>query len=206
MQTTPPFGDGSSIVAATRDGLTTGFGFKYFRRFHIATSSWNVFAQLGFNPYSQSAVMDLSITKTDGQSEVTPGATVTYTLTVASSGPGDAVGALITDVFPLELNRVSWTCDATGGGTCENASGSGDIRETVSLPAGASLTFTATAVVDEEAVGTLTNTAKVEAPEGAWDPTQANDTATDVDVIRTPHVFSDGFESGDTSAWSLAVP
>ncbi len=50
-QTTLPFGDGSAIVATTREGLTTGFDFKYFRRFHIATAAWNVFAQLGFNPY-----------------------------------------------------------------------------------------------------------------------------------------------------------
>ncbi len=50
-QTTPPFGDGSGIVATTQEGLTTGFGFKYFRRFHIAPAAWNVFAQLGFNPY-----------------------------------------------------------------------------------------------------------------------------------------------------------
>ncbi len=50
-QTTSPFGDGSAIVATTRDGLTTGFDFEYFRRHHIATAAWNVFAQLGFNPY-----------------------------------------------------------------------------------------------------------------------------------------------------------
>ncbi len=50
-QTTPPYGDGFGIAAATIDGMTSGFGFEYFRRFHIAVAAWNVFAQLGVNPY-----------------------------------------------------------------------------------------------------------------------------------------------------------
>ena len=50
-QQTPPFGDGFGIVAASRDGLTTGFGFFYFRRLHIGATAWNVFAQKGVNPY-----------------------------------------------------------------------------------------------------------------------------------------------------------
>jgi len=54
-QTTPPFGQGGGIVAASRDGLTTGFGFQYFRRRHIGATAWNVFAQLGFNPYYEPA-------------------------------------------------------------------------------------------------------------------------------------------------------
>lgn len=52
-QSTEPYGDGTGISATSRDGLTTGFGFKYFRRLHIATASWLVFAQLAFNPYYQ---------------------------------------------------------------------------------------------------------------------------------------------------------
>ncbi len=60
-QTTDPFGDGSGIVAATLDGLTTGFGFRYFMRHHIATASWNVFAQLGYNPYYYSMMSSLFI-------------------------------------------------------------------------------------------------------------------------------------------------
>jgi hypothetical protein len=50
-QTTPPFGDGFGIVAASRQGLTTGFDFSYFRRRHIGATAWNVFAQLAFNPF-----------------------------------------------------------------------------------------------------------------------------------------------------------
>jgi hypothetical protein len=52
-QQTAPFGDTQGIVAASHDGLSTGFDFKYFRRLHIGATSWNVFAQLRFNPYDQ---------------------------------------------------------------------------------------------------------------------------------------------------------
>ncbi len=62
-QQTPPFGNGGSLVAASRDGLSTGFGFEYFRRLHIGASSWNVFAQLGFNPYTQ--VVGLNVQGSD---------------------------------------------------------------------------------------------------------------------------------------------
>lgn len=50
-QQTATNGDGEGIVAASHDGLSTGFGFQYFRRLHTGATSWNVFAQLGVNPY-----------------------------------------------------------------------------------------------------------------------------------------------------------
>jgi hypothetical protein len=52
-QATPPFGDGFGISAASHDGVSTGFGFKLFRRLHVGATAWHVFAQLGFNPYYQ---------------------------------------------------------------------------------------------------------------------------------------------------------
>jgi hypothetical protein len=50
-QATPPFGDGFGIAAASRDGLTTGFDFLYFRRRHVGATAWNILAQLAFNPF-----------------------------------------------------------------------------------------------------------------------------------------------------------
>jgi hypothetical protein len=44
-------GDGEGLPAASHDGLTTGFGFQYFRRLHAGATAWNVFAQLGYDPY-----------------------------------------------------------------------------------------------------------------------------------------------------------
>jgi len=50
-QATPPFGDGSGAAAASRNGLTTGFGFFFFQRLHVGATAWNVFAQSAFNPF-----------------------------------------------------------------------------------------------------------------------------------------------------------
>jgi hypothetical protein len=50
-QATPPFGDGFGVAAASRNGLTTGFGFFFFQRLHVGATAWNVFAQSAFNPF-----------------------------------------------------------------------------------------------------------------------------------------------------------
>lgn len=50
-QATPPFGNGKGTSAAAHDGLSTGFGFSFFRRLHVGATAWNVSAQLRFNPF-----------------------------------------------------------------------------------------------------------------------------------------------------------
>src|SRR5262249_31054614 len=44
-------------------------------------------------------VADLQITKDDGVTEVRPGQTVTYTITVTNNGPSTATNAVVTDNF-----------------------------------------------------------------------------------------------------------
>ena len=68
------------------------------------------------------------------------------------------------DTFPASLT-CTWTCVGAGGGTC-TASGSGNINDTVNLPAGGSVTYTASCTIAASATGTLTNTATVTAPAG----------------------------------------
>src|SRR6185437_12110700 len=90
-------------------------------------------------------------------------------------------GATVADTFPASLT-ATWTCVGAGGGTC-TASGSGNINDTVNLPAGGSVTYTASAAVNASATGTLTNTASVAAPAGVTDPTPGNNSATDSDTL-----------------------
>ncbi|HVH36788.1 MAG TPA: proprotein convertase P-domain-containing protein, partial [Tahibacter sp.] len=86
---------------------------------------------------------DLAITKTDGVTTVDAGATTTYTITSSNAGPSNVTGASVTDTFSAQLQGCTWTCVGAGGGTC-TATGSGNISDTVNLPAGGSVTHTAT--------------------------------------------------------------
>jgi len=124
---------------------------------------------------------DLSIIKTDGVTTATPGGSVTYTITASNAGPSNATGATVADTFPASLS-CTWTCVGAGGGTC-TASGSGNINDTVNLPAGGSVTYTASCSISAAATGTLSNTATVAAPAGVTDPVPGNNSATDTDTL-----------------------
>jgi len=127
------------------------------------------------------ASADLSIINTDSVTTATPGGSVTYTITASNAGPSNAPGSTVADTFPASLT-CSWTCAGTSGGTC-TASGNGNINDTASLPAGGSITYTASCSISASASGSLTNTATVAAPAGVTDPTPGNNSATDTDVL-----------------------
>lgn len=125
---------------------------------------------------------NLGITKTDGVATVTAGASTTYTITASNAGPSAAPGSTVADTFPASCVSPTWTCAGAGGGTC-TAAGSGNINDTANLPAGGSVTYTATCPVNGAASGTLVNTATVAAAGGVTDPTPGNNSATDTDNI-----------------------
>src|SRR5581483_2282228 len=116
-----------------------------------------------------------------GVTSVTAGGSVTYTITASNAGPSDAPGSTVADTFPASLT-CTWTCVGAGGGTC-TASGAGNLNDTVNLPSGASVTYTASCTISAAASGTLSNTATVGAPGGVSDPTPGNNAATDSDTL-----------------------
>ena len=124
---------------------------------------------------------DLAITKTDGVTTATPGGSVTYTITSSNAGPSNAAGTTVADTFPASLT-CTWTCVGAGGGTC-TASGSGNINSIVNLPAGGSVTHTASCTISAGATGTLSNTATVTPSGSVTDPTPGNNSATDSDTL-----------------------
>jgi len=123
-------------------------------------------------------VADLSITKTDGVTTATPGGSVTYTITASNAGPGSTMGT-VADTFPASLT-CTWTCVGALGGVCTGA-GSGNINDVATLPAGGSVTYTASCSISASATGSLANTATVTGVAG--DPTPANNSATDTDTL-----------------------
>lgn len=127
------------------------------------------------------AQADLAITMTDGVTTATPGGSVTYTITVTSTGP-TGTAATVNDTFPPELLSVSWTCVGAGGGIC-TASGSGNINDTINLLPGQSVTYTVSATISAAATGTLVNTAVVAAMAPTTDTNPGNNSATDTDSL-----------------------
>ena len=124
---------------------------------------------------------NLGISKSDGVGTYTAGETVTYNITVANAGPSDVTGATVTDTFPAAITSASWACSPSGGAICA-APGSGDINDTVDIPAGDSVTYTVTVDISSAATGNLVNTATVTVPVGTTDPTPGNNSATDTDT------------------------
>ena len=125
--------------------------------------------------------VDLQITKTDGVAIYTPGTSTTYTIVVTNPGIANATGATITDIFPAGVSGVAWSCVSAGGATC-TALGSGNIGDTVNIPVGGTLTYTAVASIASSATGNLTNSVTVAAPGGYTDTNPGNNTASDTDA------------------------
>ena len=125
----------------------------------------------------------LSISKTDGQTTDVAGTSSTYTIVVTNSGPSAVVGAAVDDLLPTGFTNASWTCVASGAGSCADAGPTaGNVGTTVDLPSGGSATFTVTGTIDAAFTGMLSNTATVTAPPGTIDD-PANNTATDDTII-----------------------
>lgn len=129
---------------------------------------------------------DLSITIADGGTTAIPGTSVSYTIVVQNTGPTTATGANVTDAIPALLTNVTYTAIGAGGAAGFTANGTGAIYDTVTLPAGASITYTITGTVPASASGTLTCSAHVSIPDGFLDSNPGNESATDTDVL-IPH-------------------
>lgn len=57
--------------------------------------------------------VDLRFTKSDGLTTVTPGQTITYTMTISNFGTIPATGVVITDVLPTFLSFITHTLDVS---------------------------------------------------------------------------------------------
>lgn len=126
---------------------------------------------------TQSSSADIIVSNDDGSSSYTPGTTIQYTLSVMNNGPSDASTVNVVNAAPAGTTISSWNCV---GADCPNASGSGDINETLTaLASGASVVYTVDIDVPSNFTGGLVNTATANATEA--DPVAANNTASDSD-------------------------
>ncbi|MGA8277972.1 MAG: DUF11 domain-containing protein [Rhodanobacteraceae bacterium] len=115
-------------------------------------------------PVIPPGMANIVVTKTANVGAVNPGGTVTYTVTVANQGDGDAGAIQVSDPIPSGITTFAWTCT---GLSCPAASGNGAVNQTLSgLPSGALVTYTITATVAANASSSVTNTATATPSDG----------------------------------------
>lgn len=124
------------------------------------------------------ASADLSVTKSGSPSPVAAGSQLTYTVVAANHGPGDAQNVTLTDSLPAQIRNPEYSLD--GGFTFQPWTGSASLG---SLAEGASRTVIIRGIVNETAVGTITNTVTVSST--TPDPNPDNNQDTEITPINT---------------------
>jgi uncharacterized repeat protein (TIGR01451 family) len=144
-------GLGGATIACNRFDLNTGFPIV-------------VLFEYGECPFVQQEA-DLSLTKANAQTTSVPGRQTSYTIVVTNNGPDNVFGATVTDLFPDQVANSNWLCTPSAGSFC-TPSGTGDIIDTVDIPAGGMVTYGAIVDIAADA-GTRENVDAVSlAPDG----------------------------------------
>jgi uncharacterized repeat protein (TIGR01451 family) len=137
---------------------------------------------------------DLAVTNTASVASDIAGNPVTYTIVVNNPGPSDATNATVVDNFPtggaFGNMTYSYTASYTGGATDSTlgaGTGSGNINDTITMPAGGTITYTVVASVPANATATsVSDTVTVNTPAGNTDPNTTNNTATATYILQGP--------------------
>ena len=120
---------------------------------------------------------ELTVTKTDGQANATPGAAVTYTITVSSAGPSTLSQINLVDTLPAALTSPVFT-PATGTYTSGTGAWTG-----ITLASGGSVSMTVSGTINPAATGTLVNSVAVAVVAPDTETNTANNTASDTDTL-----------------------
>ena len=173
--------NGSSATIGLQRGTGAGGAADYVKHSFNTPNAVTNGTKITWTP-SCLGVADLAITKTDNRTTVTPGGTTTYTIVVTNNGSVPAVNAVVRDIFPAGVTVDNWTCLPQNQAAC-TLSGSGNINDTVYLPVGGILTYTAAVRLAPGITGNIVNTATVTPPATVIDPNLANNTSTDTDAL-----------------------
>jgi uncharacterized repeat protein (TIGR01451 family) len=144
---------------------------------------------------------DLRVTQTDAPDPVSPGANVTYTVTVANLGGSAATGVSLRDDLPAGAGFVAAT---PSQGTC---AGTAPVSCALGALAGGGSATVAIVVSAPPTPGSMVNKAAIAA--STIDPNPANDTAQVSTTVGAPDADGDGVPDatdcapGDGTAWAL---
>ena len=184
---TPVPGDSITLVSASGGLSGTFAGLPDGSVFKFGSSNFRI----RYSPTAATIALDtsnVSVTVTDGQSTVTAGGGVTYTITVTNAGPYTVEGGVRMNVaLPAGLVSVTYTSTATGGAGNNTTFGYGAPADSLFVPPGGVVTYTLTGTVLRSAAGPFTLTATAAVPtETNFDPDLTDNTAADTDAVFTP--------------------
>ncbi len=135
-----------------------------------------------------------------------------YTITLMNESDSHIAGnASVTTALDPSLS-CSWTCSPIYGTriglpemeTACSASGSGNLAEDVSVRAGDGLQYSMTCTTDESWDDTFLSS-EATFSWYAWELEDDVEMGREVDSVGIHGIFTDGFESGDKTAWDLDV-
>ncbi|SHH08126.1 beta strand repeat-containing protein, partial [Pedobacter caeni] len=138
-------------------------------------------------------IANVRITKS-GPADIAVGEKIKYNLRIVNDGPSDAIGVLIKDAIPGNLENASWTSTLTGGATLSAANGTGDLNLTGNIPATTgviSIDIEATVKASNLDKTLFTNTATAFFPVGSpiTDPELNSNTSTVPTIINNDPVL-----------------
>ena len=133
------------------------------------------------NPFDVNVTNDLSISIMDSPDPVSVGASLTYTLTVANTGPSAATGVMVTNLLPAGVTFMSATASQ---GTCSQSAGV--VTCNLGTIFGGNNATIIIVVVPTTAGTTITNLAIVSRAE--VDPYPGNNLATATTVVNSPAI------------------
>ncbi|HEY3365122.1 MAG TPA: S-layer homology domain-containing protein [Symbiobacteriaceae bacterium] len=153
------------------------------------------------------ASVDTTTTSPQSNQTVSPGQTVTYTVTVNNSGQNAVNPATTTFVPGSGLTNLTWTC-ATGGasGTCAAASGdSTSLTPTENLPVGGSVVYTVTANVGNPPAGPVTFKAYTNIPNSQTNVSANQSSTASSNLAPVAQDMSVSFSAGTAKTFTLSA-
>ena len=113
------------------------------------------------------------------------GSGITYALKLSNAGPSDALGTILADAVPSNVQNVSWIGTATNGASIVTGStGSGNnVSLTANIPANGSIDVIVTGTINPLFKSTLVNTATATPAEPGIQPSQST-----ASTVVTPSV------------------
>jgi glucose/arabinose dehydrogenase len=181
------FGDASGVTVSRYYGDVRG----YYVKVRVTDASGARDVQ-GMGVDVDRGTADVGLAFDDGVDTVFPGAPMTYTIVVTNHGDTVVPGEWVyTHLSPFIVD-ASWTCVASPGASCAE-SGTGDVDDTVDLPAGGTLTYTIDATAPDFPQVVVSH-ASILSPFGYGDPDLSDNDVQDVDTVVDDRLFADGFD------------